>query len=438
MKKAYLAVLCVVLMLLSGCSDFNIGSDSLLYAPALNKEQSFIYNVLISSVGKNITLKYPKNGSNRSAVVITNIDDDESAEAIVFYQKDDAAATDTSVRVNIIDKVNGKWRSVYDISGEGKDIDKVIIKDIENIGKTIFIGYGTLNKSINMLCGYKYSNNVLTDAFSTPYSYFDVVDLKGGDKSDIFVMNQNEDLKVAEAYFLGFDEDRKIYEKSRVSMCAPANDYKNISISNTDKGKKIIVLDSLSENNTIKTEILGLANGKLYNPMAEAPQQFFDVTLRQSAYTSVDFNRDGIIEIPITTPFAGYYDVPDEQKIMATNWYDFEMYYKLKKKYTSFYNFNDGYVFILPGRWTGMVTIKKDSVTDEYVFYKFDETLDNSTTELMRIKVSLRKNTENYIDAGYTLIYSKGRIDYMVKIPDDSNEPLILTVAEVTNSFYVQ
>lgn len=438
MKKVCIAVLCVILIALSGCSEVSIGSDSLLYAPALNEEQSFIYNVLIDSVGKNITLKYPKNGDNRSAVVITNIDDEPTPEAIVFYQKDDVSASEASVRVNIIDKVDGKWRSVYDINGEGKDIDKVMVKDIENVGKTIFIGYGTLNKNTNMLCGYKYSNKVLSDTFSTPYSYFDVIDLSGQEKSDIFVINESEDLKVGEAYLFGFDTDKKIYEKSKAKLCSPVGGYVNISVSNTISYSKIILLDSLSDNNTIRTEVLALANGKLYDPMEELQQQLFSVTQRPQEYASVDFNNDGVIEIPVTTPFTGYYNQPDEQRIMATDWYVFEKYYTIKKKYTSFYNFNDGYVFIVPGRWMGLVTIKKDSVTDEYVFYKSGETLEDSTTELMRIKVSLRKNTENYIDSGYTLIDSKGQIDYMVKIPNDSREPMLLTAAEVTNSFYVQ
>lgn len=438
MRKLCFVILCTVIMLLSGCSQFNMGTDSLLYAPALNKEQSFIYGVLIDSVGENITLKYPQSGEYRSAVVITNIDDEDTAEAIVFYQKNDVSLTEATVRVNIIDKVNGKWRSVYDISGEGKDIDKVIIKDIENIGKTIFIGYDTLNQNINMLCGYKYYNNMLTDAFSTPYSYFDVVDLNSQEENNIFVINQNEDLKVAEGYFLKFDEDKKIYKNKPVKLCSPANNYINIAVSNTKYEDKIILLDSLGENNTIHTEVLALANGKLYNPVEELKSQLFYPTERPKSYTSIDFNNDGIIEIPITTPFFGYHDVEDEQKIMATNWYVFEKYYTLKKKYTSFYNMNDGYIFILPSRWIGSVTIKKDSVTDEYVFFKSEDIFEDSTTELMRIKVSLRKNTENYIDAGYTLIDSKGQIDYMVKIPENNDEPLLLTVAEATNSFYVQ
>ena len=61
-------IFCLFAIMLSGCSFTNVGIDGLLSAPKLSKEQSEIHDALIESVGKNIQLKYPLSGDERSAL----------------------------------------------------------------------------------------------------------------------------------------------------------------------------------------------------------------------------------------------------------------------------------------------------------------------------------------------------------------------------------
>lgn len=58
--------------------------------------------------------------------------------------------------------------------------------------------------------------------------------------------------------------------------------------------------------------------------------------------------------------------------MLMTDWYVFDGFNSLKKKNSSYYNINDAYVFMLPSRWQGLVTVKKDNATDEIVFYKYE------------------------------------------------------------------
>ncbi len=437
MKKSIIAFLCILMTLLCGCSDLNMGSDSLLYAPALNKEQSDIYKVLIDSVGKNIKLKYPKSGDKRSAFLIANIDDEPTAEAVVFYQKDNAAEKDTSVRVNILDKIKDKWVSVYDLNGEGKDIDKVVISNINNIGKTVFIGYATVNKNFNLMYAYKYSSKRLQALFNMPYNYFDIVDFNGNGSNDIFTISNEDDQKVSQANLYAVNDKKQIYQKSKVALSTSYSNYVNITTGICDNNCKDIILDSINDKNNLGTEVVLSANNELYNPMYQFRYDLYEETLRPDGYYSMDFNQDGIVEIPVTSPFIGYEKQPDEEKAYMTDWYVFNRFYSFKKKYSSYYNRNDAYVFVLPGRWTGLVTVKKDPITDEVVFYKYNKSLDNSTTELMRIKATERKNSQKYISEGYKLVNSKGQIDYFVKVAKGNDEKLNPTDAEIMNSFYV-
>ena len=71
------------------------------------------------------------------------------------------------------------------------------------------------------------------------------------------------------------------------------------------------------------------------------------------------------------------------------------------------------------------------------MFYRFDEDINNSNSEIMRIAVVNRKDSQAFINDGYRLIADKGQLDYMVKLPVDKREQLILTIDEVRNNFHI-
>ncbi|MDE6747175.1 MAG: hypothetical protein K2J72_11175, partial [Oscillospiraceae bacterium] len=97
----------------------------------------------------------------------------------------------------------------------------------------------------------------------------------------------------------------------------------------------------------------------------------------------------------------------------------------------------DGYCFIFPSRWDGVVTVKKDDAAGDVVFYRFQTDITNSSTELMRIAVAGDYETEAYIENGYTLLKSNNHTNYFVKLPDIEYEPLVLTSTEINNNFYI-
>ena len=120
------AVLLAPLCALSGCS-FGASIDTLMAPPKLSVEQEQIYNALTSTTGSAISLKYPKSGKYLSAFIIEDIDGDGSNEAVVFYERNVHSVDENPLRINILDKENGKWTSTYDQPAEGSEIEQVII-----------------------------------------------------------------------------------------------------------------------------------------------------------------------------------------------------------------------------------------------------------------------------------------------------------------------
>ena len=111
----------LIILLLTGCS-FGTSIDTLMSPPKLSIEQEQIYTALTDAVGDSISLKYPKSGRYLSAFIVEDIDGDNGNEAVVFYEKTGLTVEENTLRINILDSDNGKWRSVYDTPADGSEI----------------------------------------------------------------------------------------------------------------------------------------------------------------------------------------------------------------------------------------------------------------------------------------------------------------------------
>ena len=141
LKYLKTAAAALVVMLLSGCT-FGTSIDTLMAPPKLSLEQEQIYNALTDAAGSSISLKYPKSGKYLSAFIVEDIDGDGGREAVVFYEKNSLAAPENTLRINILDSENGKWRSVYDTPADGSEIERVMISRLgENQRINLIIVY---------------------------------------------------------------------------------------------------------------------------------------------------------------------------------------------------------------------------------------------------------------------------------------------------------
>lgn len=418
---------------LSGCSSSSV--DTLLTPPKLSEEQTAVYEALLKSVGKDIRLQFPKSGDYRSAFVFADIDDEPDNEAIVFYEKAGEAQGGANVRVNIIDRRDGKWTSVYDHAGMGKEIDRIIFSDIGTREKSIIIGYTLLSgeKSVRL---YSYSGDMLIPEYSGSYSTMFVSDLERDGKNELVLIRPNIQKKKASAGLISTAENGRFAETSNVALNDSTTDFVNIASGYVGSGTPAIFIDGLS-GGRLTTEIIYSVNGQLRNPLYLGESAMVEHTVRPVGYPCTDIDLDGVIEIPTWSLFPGYTENSLGIKLYSTEWNVLDNY-SITKKYSSYYNIAEGYCFILPSRWMGgVVTAKPDSVTGEIVFYKYKIDLDNSSTELMRIAVVSEEETPALLDEGYMLVKSRNNTDYLVKCPDISDEPLILTGTEISNSFYI-
>ncbi|MCH5193250.1 MAG: hypothetical protein J1F11_04760 [Oscillospiraceae bacterium] len=432
-RKFSLAAILLTAALFAGCS-FGGSVDLLLSPPRLSEEQSAVYDALIRSVGKEVKLHYPRAGEYRSAFVFANIDSEPDDEAVVFYEKSGESEGGGNVRINIIDRIDGKWTSVYDHAGAGTGIDRIIFSDIGSSAASMIIGY-TLISGEKSAAVYSYDDGRLYTEFTDSYSNMFVTDIsKDGTADLVLIRPENQLRKAAMTLVSGRTDDGSFKEIASVALDRDASEFVNIASGYVGTDTPAIFIDGLSSGQ-VSTEIIYSVNGQLRNPLYLGESALIGNTKRPAGYLCTDIDIDGIIEIPTISPFPGY-SQDQRDSIYSTNWNIFDNY-SIVKKYSSYYSAANSYCFILPSRWDGVVTAKIDSATGDVVFYKFRIDLENSTTELMRIAAADASETPALLEDGYMLIKSNNNVNYLVKSPDIQDEPLVLTMTEISNNFYV-
>ncbi|WP_295130069.1 hypothetical protein [Ruminococcus sp.] len=416
--------------------------DGLLNAPKLTEEQGEIHEALTAAVGGSVTLKYPRNGDNRSAFVITNLDGEVGEEALVFYEYNSGGGSDEGIRVNLLDKdEEGKWYSVKELAGAGTEVDRVIISQMgEKNRYNVLVGYQSVTGSECQLEVYSCYDGDFKRVGTDTYSVMDTLDINYDGYREIVTIqrqtNNDTGAVTAKASLLDMDGD-KLVKSEGIDMCANVQSYVNTYSGLLNKQHEAIFIDGLDQDGDLQTEIVYYRYSSLQNPMQLSPQKLLPLCKRPAGYYSTDVDGDGIVEIPSTRPMTGYENAIIDEMVYMTTWNIYEDFFNLTEKYRGYYSISNGYFFAFPNRWNDLVTVKREPDTSELVFYKYEGDINDSTTEIMRICAVSRQESQSYLDDGYKVIASKGQLDYFVKLPEDKREPLILTIDEVRNNFYI-
>lgn len=75
-----------MLLCMSGCNISDFSADNLLRPPKAVGDEAEIEQLIAQTADSGYTLKYPKNGKFRSAIIMTDLDGNESNEAVAFFR----------------------------------------------------------------------------------------------------------------------------------------------------------------------------------------------------------------------------------------------------------------------------------------------------------------------------------------------------------------
>ena len=441
MKQTLLAVLAAgTSLLLAGCSAVSFSTEALLVPPKLSPDQTALSAALEEGLGTgDYTLKYPTSGENRSAYILCNLDEEESMEAVVFYQ----LGNDTAIRMNILDRDDsGSWKSVYDMAGAGDEINSVDFAAISSKEKNNLIiswkGRGRSELDVEI---YAYDSGTLRSLFS-------------GSGERTYFMDINED-GYSEMILLGWASSQdpsiqivrragsKVIARDETILNAQAIDFLGLSLGTTLDGQTALYVDEMINSSSAATDIV-LLNGFEMKVITAEPEEedegeekepsLYSQTIRPSSLLCQDYNMDGVVDIPSSHILPGYSSGDEDENIYRTDYYNLSRG-ELLPAYSTVSNEEMGYAFRMPDSWVDRVTVRRVTETNEWQFILYEGDINQSSTVLLSLRVSSHQDYQDKFSTGvYFPLATKGIFEYAASIPT-AEHPLSIPQEEVRQRF---
>lgn len=422
-------------VLLSGCNVAELGTDNMLRPPASVGDEAEITQLIASVADKNYTLKYPKNGSNRSAITMYDLNGDNVEEAVAFYQNNDDV---THIHMLVMYSDSNGWNISSDNPVEAADIDCLEFSNVsENSSVDILAGFSTLVANINTLTCFSYSDGVTTTVEAGQnYSGFSCCDINGDNYSEIITFQLGATDYPASASLIDYNTaQNKLYVKDTVPMDPNAVKFKSISSARLDENTSGIVLDGITTTEEFNTQIIYYDNLKLklINPLYNEKVNNF--TKRNLNVISADVDNDGFIEIPQVRQFKSDNELkkPADEII----WYNFmptsnQPVEKCRMAANSFYS----YSFIEPESWTSdSITVINNSENNSMEFFEWiDNKLGGKLFEIKTFDISVWE-LGRYTDT-HTLILKNEKYAFAFS-NENTDSKLALSDSEIKSGFLI-
>ena len=458
MRLIKLAVLCLGCLLLSGCSSFQMSLTDMMQAPRLTEDQADIYEAVTTAVGNaDVQLKYPKQGSYRSAFVLFDLDNDNEKEALVLYN---VPSRGDNVRIMILDQAEDAWVPVYDAVGEGTDVTELAFHRLTASGRyNILVGWEKGTSDNTHVSVYDYTGQQLKVLFESDYVQLLLKDMDqdGLDEMLLSMFRANAQLGTL---MLINDTPEGLQAVSRVFMENNITGFLQVQVGQIADGQTAVFVDANTGGNQVCTEIMVYTEQGILCSLNSLQPQLNRTFTRDIPVTCADINGDGIFDIPV--PMAEYdaleESIPDEDSrknlIRYVSLSDPASLSQLPHEENStpldeetflFHPVWNGFVsldysfrFQFPERWIGQVQADRAADSSEWLF-----TLKSGGVQppvLLRIRVYGQDEPRDVFDnISYEYLRKRGLYEYYAAPGQASDVPdeMAIEMTEVRNGFSI-
>lgn len=439
MKLKAVAIALVLALTLSGCSFVGLDAQTLMHPPKPTGEKADIHTLLESKAGGKMTLKYPRSGDYRSAIITHDMCGDKTEEAMAIFQKDDESAGTNIMFM----KKDGKWADMGSFDNPAGQVDKVCFGDVNGDGKDeVIVGWGSSLNKTSTICIYYYKNSKMNELkLDQSYTELAVMDFDDNNRDEIFTANVSIGDQPALATLYRMKENSvEVMGSCRLDI--GVTKYTSVQAGLINVNQNGIVLDGVKSANSLVTEVIywDKTAKNLKSPFYDAKTQTANSTMRNTSVVSKDINGDKIIEIPIVNLLPGYTGTTTNDAAYITNWHRYDTKTNtLIRVMSMVINYSDGYWFLIPDMWRGKVTTHTDTVTRTITFYKWLASDKKNTPgkmgdALLKIQVFTQKEWEEGTGTqGFFKLLDSNSMVFAANLPLP-NDPISLSVSDVKSS----
>ncbi len=426
-----------------GCSITDFSTDSLLRPPKAMGDEAEIEQLISDTAESSYTLKYPKNGNYRSAIIMYDLNGDNKDEAVAFFRSSDDT---TQIHMLIMYPSGEGWKLSSDNVTEAADIDSVDFADINGNGSLeIIAGYTTYTPNINRLSCYSYLDGKTSEIQSShSYSSFYSSDFDSDGNSEIMTLLLYTTENEAAASMLDYSkENNSLYAKAMVNMDPNVTKFKNVTVSSFDTSSKGLIVDGSYANEELNTQVIYYSTdlALLRNPLYKENTK--NITQRSSSVSACDIDGDEKAEIPIVFKLPYSKNQSSENIADEIVWNSFsEKGEVLAPKLSVAANYECNFYFKIPDKWEkDSFTAVIDSKSCVTGFYEWNS--DRQGKLLFEIKAfspeiwdSGKEDTDEYTliskNDKYAYAFKNTNADSSVSLTDDEIKTGFMALDEAT------
>lgn len=426
----------VVLFSAGGCNFMELSLEDALRPPKTMGDEAEIEQLISDSAKGGYTLKYPKNGNYRSAIIMRDLDGDQSDEAIAFFHGKDETA---KIHMLVMNETDGKWQIAGDYVTETTDVDCVDFSNITDSPELeILVGYTTYTPNVNFLSCYTYtSGTTSTIQAGQSYSAFYCGSLDNSGRDGVMTLNLFNADTEAKATLLEYDKDKRtLFAKASVSMDPNVVKYKHVIFGELEDNARGIVVDGAYASDELVTQVIYFNNelAVLRNPLYR--EKYKNPTLRTVSVYSEDVDSDRIVDIPtvekLPSDGAGISGTVADKVTRNTFSPAGET---LNRKNDYAINFDYGFLVRIPATWqSGTYTVTVENNSMKFFAWQ-DKKIGKELFEIRSFDAAAWDQGKD--NDGYTVIYRDNRYAYAFRNETVADSPFHLTDNEIKTAFSV-
>lgn len=403
MRKLILVpLLALALICLSGCGFSN--PESLMHPPKPDDTYTGLYEALQSAAGADIKLKYPGGTeSSRSAFLISKFELDSSLQAVACYRPSGEAAV---THLNFLKRQNGRWKSVYDLSGAGNDIELAEVVDFDADGVSELVTMWSLpNSSDKRLAVLRIGESGFTPIIEQDVRSIYLMDFDGDNSEELLQITLDAANHRASASLCRIQGGAPV-SMGKVRLDGNVLGYTNFQEGTIGTGIRGLFFDaykgaeSLNSSQTMITEVL-YYDGTLKNPFYDIESRGNRETYRPYAVNSTDLNLDGVVDIPTLTELPVILSQNEADPQYLITWKNFTGKYLEPVLYTVM-NYTDGYYLILPEQAADYFTVQNERSSRTMTFFEYNGGSPGHV--IFRVQVFSKQEWNSYSEDEYQKI----------------------------------
>ncbi len=346
MKKTFLIILLLSVLLLGGCRQTVESPIDLIKKPRLPGDQLFPREQIYQSIPVGSKLIRPLKSDNLSAINYINWDNDDDREIYAFYKM----APNNKIGVVLLSSSDDGWQTLTSIEAAGSDINFATFVDFNGDGvKDLIMGLSMPGELFDALAVYQWQNGTYVEIYRDVYTHLTVEDIDGDQVVDILLLRLDRN-KEALASLIAYREGG-FRAVDTIDLDEYIIGYYNVIFGKATADVTGLFIDKrLGSNYT--TNIIAYRNGRLElafdEQMTDQSQPYL---IKEHQIASRDVNGDGIIEIGNRVESPLQILKSTENQLFFDTWYQWNGSDAMDLVLMEYNNEKDRFRLKLPPRW---------------------------------------------------------------------------------------